>query len=212
MGVHRNTICSVFPDCRAKPDDYLSTILDLALGFGGILLPHPHVLLSSFQDLVPPHLHSPSLPTPYQLPCHRQAMVRLLMGLTRGEGLSFIKFHLQFPPHPGIEVFPKSSFTCHNLHSALAEPKTVDKLLAKEVTNSFMIGPFTSPPFPIYRISPIGITTRKYSSKKRLIIDLSSTNGTTTPSINSLIPSPDFSMHYAPITHTTNLICLAGHG
>lgn len=75
-----------------------------------------------------------------------------------------------------------------------------------------MIRPFSSPPFPIYRISPIGITMRKYSSKKRLMIDLSSPHGTTTPSINSLIPSPDFSMNYSTITHAINLIRLAGRG
>ncbi|XP_029904174.1 uncharacterized protein LOC115356996 [Myripristis murdjan] len=111
-----------------------------------------------------------------------------------------------------METLPESSSTCHNLQSALTEPATVDKLLAKEVSDGFMIGPFSSPPFPIHRISPLGIATRKYSGKKRLIIDLSSPHGTATPSINSLIPSPDFSMHYSTITHATNLIRRAGRG
>ncbi|XP_075935401.1 uncharacterized protein LOC142935139 [Anarhichas minor] len=75
-----------------------------------------------------------------------------------------------------------------------------------------MIGPFTSPPFPIFRISPIGIATRKYSGKKRLIIDLSSPHGSTVPSINSLIPSPDYSMQYTTIDHAASLIRLAGPG
>ena len=75
-----------------------------------------------------------------------------------------------------------------------------------------MIGPFTSPPFPTPRISPVGIATRKYSGKKRLIIDLSSPHGSSIPSINSLIPSSDFSLQYSTVTHAISLIRQAGRG
>ncbi|XP_065145726.1 uncharacterized protein [Paramisgurnus dabryanus] len=75
-----------------------------------------------------------------------------------------------------------------------------------------MIGPFKEPPFSLFRISPIGIATRKYSGKKRLIIDLSSPHGTYVPSINSIIPAPNFSMKYAFIDHAITLIRKAGHG
>ncbi|XP_051994017.1 uncharacterized protein LOC127651992 [Xyrauchen texanus] len=75
-----------------------------------------------------------------------------------------------------------------------------------------MIGPFKEPPFSPFRVSPIGIATRKYSRKKRLIIDLSSPHGTNIPSINSIIPAPDFSMQYATIDHAITLIRKAGHG
>uniref|UniRef100_UPI003AAD8AB9 uncharacterized protein n=1 Tax=Centroberyx gerrardi TaxID=166262 RepID=UPI003AAD8AB9 len=111
-----------------------------------------------------------------------------------------------------IEVLPDTSHVSHNLQSALAEPHTVDTLLAKEVKEGFMIGPFDNPPFPVFRISPIGVATRKYSGKKRLIIDLSSPHGSHIPSINSVIPSPDFSMQYATIDHAITLIRLAGRG
>ncbi|XP_041649188.1 uncharacterized protein LOC121513473 [Cheilinus undulatus] len=94
----------------------------------------------------------------------------------------------------------------------MAEPNTVEELLEKEVKEKFMIGPFFHPPFPTFRISPIGVATRKYSGKKRLIIDLSSPHGSSTPSINSLIPSLDFSMHYSTIDHAISLIHLAGQG
>nr|XP_033936284.1 uncharacterized protein LOC117444996 [Pseudochaenichthys georgianus] len=114
--------------------------------------------------------------------------------------------------HPGIAILPDTSHTCRNLQSALKEPHTVDTLLAKEVKEGFMIGPFDSPPFPVFRISPIGIATRKYSGKKRLIIDLSSPHGSAIPSINSVIPSPDFSMQYANIDPAITLIRLAGRG
>ncbi|XP_078026549.1 uncharacterized protein LOC117258356 [Epinephelus lanceolatus] len=111
-----------------------------------------------------------------------------------------------------MEALPDTSHICHNLQSALAEPHTVDTLLAKEVKEGFMIGPFDSPPFPIFHISPIGVATRKYSGKKRLIIDLSSSHSSHIPSINSVIPCPDFSMQYTNIDHAITLIRLAGRG
>ncbi|KAI2646043.1 enzymatic polyprotein [Labeo rohita] len=65
---------------------------------------------------------------------------------------------------------------------------------------------------PNTRISPVGIATRKYSGKKRLIIDLSSPHGSHIPSINSIIPAPDFSMKYASIDQAISLIRKAGLG
>ncbi|XP_049453891.1 uncharacterized protein LOC125901914 [Epinephelus fuscoguttatus] len=114
--------------------------------------------------------------------------------------------------HPGLAVLPSLSFECKNLQSATNEPETVDQGPAKEVSDGFMIGPFAHPPFPDFRISPLGIATRKYSGKKRIIVDLSAPHGSTIPSINSLIPSEDFSLHYTTINHAIALIKLAGRG
>lgn len=76
--------------------------------------------------------------------------------------------------------------------SALKEPEVVDNLIQNEVSKGYMIVPFRSPLFALFHINPIGITTRKYTGKKRLIIDLSSPHNSTTPSINSLIPEDIF--------------------
>eukprot|EP00064_Thunnus_orientalis_P011846 superscaffoldBa00001753_g11878 len=86
--------------------------------------------------------------------------------------------------HLDLQVMPDSTHICHNLQLALSDPATVDKLLQKEVDATFMIGPFSS--MSLY--------------------------GSTIPSINSPIPSPDFSMQYATIDHTISLISLAGQG
>lgn len=75
----------------------------------------------------------------------------------------FLIHGFTFGFHPGIEVIPESSYTCSSLQSALAEPDIIISNLSKELNNGFMIGPFTSPPFHIYRISPISIATRKDS-------------------------------------------------
>ncbi|KAL0194682.1 hypothetical protein M9458_008254, partial [Cirrhinus mrigala] len=124
----------------------------------------------------------------------------------------FIINGLQNGFHPGIEIKPDTSHISPNLQSALSEPNTVDTLIAKEVQEGFMIGPFKEPPFSPFRISPVGIATRKFSGKKRLIIDLSSPHGSHIPSINSIIPAPDFSMKYASIDQAISLIRKAGLG
>ncbi|XP_073685379.1 uncharacterized protein [Garra rufa] len=114
--------------------------------------------------------------------------------------------------YPGVVSLPSQSLICPNLHSALTEPEIVDSLIKKEIDSNFMIGPFSVPPFSIYRVSPIGVATRKFSGKKRLIIDLSSPHNSPFPSINSLIPLEEFSLHYHDVDQATTLIKKAGRG
>lgn len=112
----------------------------------------------------------------------------------------------------GLSFLPKASCVCPNLRSALQEPGIVDELLSRESEKGYMIGPFNSSPFPLYRINPIGVATRKYSGKKRLIMDLSAPHNNDVPSINSLIPSQQFSLYYATVDHAIEFIKKAGKG
>ena len=112
----------------------------------------------------------------------------------------------------GLSYLPSVSYVCQNLRSALDEPDVVDRLLAREVERGYMIGPYDDPIFPVFRINPIGVATRKYSGKKRLIMDLSSPHHGSVPSINSLIPLTPFSLSYATVDHAITLIKLAGRG
>lgn len=73
-----------------------------------------------------------------------------------------------------------------------------------------MIGPFDTSPFSTHRINPIGIATRKYSGKKRLIIDLSAPHNGNAQSINSLIPLAPFSLFYATVDNAIKFIKQAG--
>ncbi len=75
-----------------------------------------------------------------------------------------------------------------------------------------MIGPFDAPPFPVFRISPIGVATRKFSGKERLIIDLSAPHNSPFPIINSLIPFDEFSLKYHDIDHAIDMLKIVGHG
>ncbi len=128
------------------------------------------------------------------------------------EFTNYLLYGLKHGFKPGVECPISESITCNNLQSALAEPDIVDNLIKKEVDSGFMIGPFDAPPFPVFRISPIGVATRKFSGKKRLIIDLSAPHNSPFPSINSLIPLDEFSLKYHDIDHAIDMLKIVGHG
>ena len=73
----------------------------------------------------------------------------------------------------GLKSFPDNPLICDNLQSAKANPEAVSIVIADEVRKGYLLGPFTSPPFLNYRISPVGVVEKKHSTKKRLIVDLS---------------------------------------
>jgi len=105
-----------------------------------------------------------------------------------------------------------SSLVLGNLQSALREPAIVSQLLARECSKRYVIGPFDSSPFSLFRSSPLGVATRKYSGKKWLILDLSAPRSGPVPGINGLIPLEPFSLTYATVDHAIKLIKLAGPG
>lgn len=112
----------------------------------------------------------------------------------------------------GLNFLPSGVHVCKNLLSSLKEPEVVDTLIQKELDKGYLIGPFSTSPFKAYRINPIGIATRKYSGKKRLIIDLSSPHNGETSSINSLISGNMFALAYATVDHAIQFIKTAGKG
>lgn len=75
-----------------------------------------------------------------------------------------------------------------------------------------MIGPFDSPPFEFFRISPIGVATRKFLGKKRLVIVLSAPCNSLFSSINSLIPLEEYSLHYHNVDQAISMIKNVGRG
>lgn len=88
----------------------------------------------------------------------------------------------------GLQTLPLDSLICRNLRSATSQPKIVTELINAELSKGYIIGPFSNPPFDIYRINPIGMVQKKYSKKYRLIVDLSAPhNDPEHPSLNNLI-------------------------
>ena len=82
----------------------------------------------------------------------------------------------------------------------------MSELIQKELDNGCIYGPFCKPAFEHYRVSPIGVTTGKYSHKKRLILDLSS------PHRDDLIDKGQCSMSYIKIDDAVKIITKYGQG
>ena len=88
----------------------------------------------------------------------------------------------------------------------------MSKLLEEELNNGFLIGPFDKSPFPVYRISPLGLVFGKYSGKPRLILDLSwPHDNKNSSSINDLIDKDECSMSYSTIDQAIQTILKLGH-
>ncbi|XP_041920582.1 uncharacterized protein LOC121684588 [Alosa sapidissima] len=104
------------------------------------------------------------------------------------------------------------SYVARNLQSALAEPSVVSELLSKELNKGYILGPFSVPPFCPFRVNSLGVATRKYSGKKRLIFDMSSPHSDIWSSVNEMIPLEPFSLHYASVDNAICLIKIAGRG
>ena len=101
---------------------------------------------------------------------------RLASELQSQSDRSFVTFllaGLQSGFHTGIQQIPKCTHQGENLRSARKYPDIVSKLLKEEVDNGFLWGPYSSSPFPVHRISPLGFAFGKYCEKPRLILDLS---------------------------------------
>ena len=156
-----------------------------------------------FQEILKKHpstpINIPALASELSLHPDKVFVDHLLTGLSQG-------FRV------GVVSPLASSFVCKNLKSAEKDPEIVSQLLQKELDKGYLIGPFKHSPFPIFRSSPIGIATRKYSGKKRLVYDLSAPHSGPIPSVNSLIPPEPFSLHYSTVDNAIRLIKLAGQG
>ena len=75
-------------------------------------------------------------------------------------------------------------------------PRKVTDKLNKEVLSGRMIGPFDTPPFENFRITPLCLIPKKAPGEFRLIHHLSFPEGS---SVNDGIPGELSSVHYATI-------------
>ena len=100
----------------------------------------------------------------------------------------------------GITELPTTSYECKNLLSARQNPDKVSDLVNYELGKGYLIGPFTYPPFDVYRVNFIGLVQGKYSKKYRLIVDLSAPhNNNEHPRLNSLINKDEYSLSYVKL-------------
>ena len=96
-----------------------------------------------------------------------------------------------------------------NLLSARAQPQVVDQKIAKELDAHRLAGPFETPPFPVFRVSPLGIVPKKTPGDFHMIHHLSYPKGN---SVNDGISREHSSVHYANIYKAIRRIKHSGVG
>lgn len=165
-----------------------------------ILVNHPSSPELGPNLLTPPQ---PCLPTPIKV---ERLSFLLDMYLPYTANFLLPGFTHGFPLHFDGE---RTSFTSNNLKSALLNPTVVDAKLHKRLELNRLPGPFESPPFSTFRVSPLGVVPKKAPGDFRLINHLSFPRGS---SVNEGITSEHTSVQYATIDHAIQLIKIAGRG
>ncbi|PPR04749.1 hypothetical protein CVT24_006895 [Panaeolus cyanescens] len=103
-----------------------------------------------------------------------------------------------------------SSTRAPNLPSAFDHPEFLDSAVDKLVSNGQVIGPFSEPPFRIFRTSPIGSITRKRNpAKRRMINHLSWPKGS---SVNDGIPDDQATISYDMFERAIDDLVRSGQG
>lgn len=142
-------------------------------------------------------------PTPIHVPrlaaylegYHSELSARLLSGFSAG-------FPLGFCGRRQSVFFPN--------HNSLAlDPSFVDRQLQTELAAGRKAGPFSCPPFPCFRCSPLGLVPKKTPGEYRIIHDLSAGGDF---SVNAGIPQDARIVHYSSIDDAIRLLCLYGSG
>lgn len=106
---------------------------------------------------------------------------------------------------------PRKAKFSRNLPTALAQPEIVSANLDKEIALGRVAGPFPTPPFPNFHISPIGLVPKKHSDKFRTIFHLSYPKSGNS-SINYSISKEDYSLQYITIDNAIQGILRLGPG
>ena len=100
------------------------------------------------------------------------------------------------------------TFACHNNHtSVLKNPSVMDKAIAKEKAFGRIAGPFSEPPFPNMRFSPLGLVPKKEEGEFRVTHDLSFPPD---QSINSHIPREHCTVKYESFDSFIDLVLAHG--
>ena len=101
--------------------------------------------------------------------------------------------------HNGVSIGrpPASKIVCSpNWPSAHEFAAKVDEVIRADLVAGKLLGPFVTPPFPAYIVSPLGAFLKRDNTKIRLIHDLSFPVG---ESVNHMIDPEDFSLQYESV-------------
>ncbi|XP_046873720.1 LOW QUALITY PROTEIN: uncharacterized protein LOC124466092 [Hypomesus transpacificus] len=220
FGVYRDTLCKAYPERRVELDDYLALIADLALRYGSSLFYEYHKCMSAKAAL---HLQKWNLRLDWSVK-DLDLVSRVFTGHMP------ISCSVCGSLGHSVNLCPRTAYVAaktERTQEAVGLPKGGRKKLLRGRSSPSCV-PSSGPPGPegqvnkrastpvnverpcFVMVSPIGVATRKYSGKKRLIIDLSAPHGCVVPSINSLIPHEPFSLCYASVDNAIHMIKIAG--
>ena len=151
------------------------------------------------------HVDQGCLPTPINV----KALSNLLKGFDDDRRTKLVDgFNKGFTIPSSLENNPtKFGYTNHK--SIYNNLETAQRKISKELELGRIAGPFDTPPFPNFIVSPLGLVPKKNSGEYRLIHDLSFPKG---DSVNSHI-DPEFSaVQYEVLDRCIELIQSIGGG
>lgn len=106
-------------------------------------------------------------------------------------------------------IGPKNNSLSPNLKSCIEDPATVAIKLQQELQASRVRGTFAQPPFPIFKVSPLGLVPKKTPGQFRLIHHLSYPDG---HSVNDYIDPSLASVRYSTFDDATAILRQLGPG
>ena len=120
----------------------------------------------------------------------------LYLGLTNG-----FKLHYKGPVSSRFEP---------NHASVGKDPQLLRDKIASELQKGFTVGPFKSPPFSPFIVSPVGLVPKKEVGKYRMILDLSFPKDGT--SVNAFIPREFCTVKYEDFDYICDMVVENGRG
>ena len=102
---------------------------------------------------------------------------------------------------------PQITSEYKNHQSVLKNPDIVSNMLNKELKKGRIAGPFSSPPFPNFRVSPLGLVPKNEAGKYRIIHNISYPDECT---INDFIDRADSAVSYETLDTIISLIQKVG--
>ena len=140
--------------------------------------------------------HAPPLLPSVLTPVNVQALSALLAHHPDKEFVHYLThgFHLGFST---CYTGPHITRHAPNLHSAMSHPHVINEYISNECTVGRTAGPFLSPPFSTFTVSPLGAVPKKHSKKWQLIMHLSYPSGN---SVNDGIDIADFPLRYSMVS------------
>ena len=165
---------------------------------------NPPIAIPNVPQRQPLPLQGPTLPTPIDIE-------KLTMWLKGYEGLEFLRegftkgFDIGFVGDQPLAIGGNGK----NLISADQHPEVVDTKLGKEIQKGRIMGPFDTPPFDPFILSPIGVVPKKNEGEFRMIQHLSFPDGA---SVNSHIEESFKIVHYQNIDDAVSVLRQAGKG